>query len=130
MAPMSVTWTKLAAKPVSRPSKWIGEIDVGRMQGGGVRVVQEVDVVLVDARIVRIRREDVLDRLRGARQVVQEADAADHQAAIRLVERRHQVVSFIRDRRARHVLERDDRLVHDAVQLVSDDLEGDGINAG
>jgi hypothetical protein len=26
IAPMSVTWTKLAANPVKRPSKWIGEI--------------------------------------------------------------------------------------------------------
>ena len=26
IAPMSVTWTKFAAKPVRRPSKWIGEI--------------------------------------------------------------------------------------------------------
>ena len=100
------------------------------MERGGVGVVEEVDVVLVDPGVVGVGGEDVLHGLGRARQVVEEADAADHEPAVGLVQRGHQVVALVRDRRPRDVLERDDRLVHHAVELVADDLEGDGIHGG
>ena len=115
IAPMSVTWTKFADE-ARQPALVVDrrdQVDVRRVQRRRVGVVEEVDVVLVDPGILGVGRDDVLDRLGGARQVVQEADAADHQAAVGPVERHHQVVALVRDRRAGDVLQRDDRLVDD-----------------
>jgi hypothetical protein len=75
------------------------QVDVGRVERGGVGVVEEVDVVLVDPRVVGVGGKDVLHRLRRARQVVEEADTADHQAPVGLVQRGHQVVALVRNRR-------------------------------
>ena len=73
-------------------------VHVGRVQRCGVGVVEEVRVVLVDPGVLREVGDDVLHRLGGARQVVQEADAADHQPAVAAVERGHHVVALVRDR--------------------------------
>ena len=105
-------------------------VDVRRVEGGRVGVVEEVDVVFVDPGVFGEARDDVLDRLGGAREVVEEADASDHQAAVREVQRRHHVVALVRDRRAGYVLERDDRLVGHLHELVPDDLEGDRVDRG
>ncbi len=106
------------------------QVDVGRMQRRGVGVVEEVDVVLVDPGVVPVGRDHVLHRLGGARQVMQEADAADHERAVGPVERSHQIVPLVRDRGAGDVLERDDRLLHHRQEPVADDLERERVDGG
>ena len=54
--------------------------------------------ISTDSGVVRVRGKDVPDRLGSAREVVEKADTADHQPAVRLVQRRHQVVALVRDR--------------------------------
>ncbi len=100
IAPMSVTCTKLATKPRQHALEEDrrDHVHVRRVQRRRVRVVEEEGVVLVDPRVLGELGDDVLHRLRGARQVVEEPDAADHQAAVGLVERGHHVVALVRDR--------------------------------
>ena len=102
------------------------QIDVRGVQRRRVGIVQEIDVALGDA--VAEAPDDRLARLGRAGQMMQEADAAHEQRAVRPVERHHEVVALIGDGAARDVLQGDDRLVDDAEQAVADDREGDRIH--
>ena len=102
------------------------QVDVRGMQGRGVGVVQQEHVPGVD--VSPEAPDDGFARLRGAGQVVQEADAAHQQGAVRPVQGHHQVMAFVGDGAARHVLQGNHRLVHDPEQAVADDGKGDGIN--
>ncbi len=96
------------------------------MECRGVRVVEQVDIALFD--LLTEASDDGLAGLRSAGQVVQEANPSHQQRSICTVEGHHQVVTFVGDRTARHVLQRDDRLFHHPEQAMADDREGDGID--
>ena len=102
------------------------QVDVRGMQGRGIGVVQQEHVPGVN--VSPEAPDDGLARLRGAGQVVQETDAAHQQRTVRTVQGHHQVMAFVGDGAARHVLQGNHRLVHDPEQAVADNRKGDRIN--
>jgi hypothetical protein len=102
------------------------KINVGGVQGGGVRIVEEKKIALVDASLELAN--DGLAGFGGAGEVMQESHATHQQRAVCLIERHHQVVALVGDGAAGDVLEGDHRFLDDTKEAVADDGEGDRIH--
>jgi hypothetical protein len=102
------------------------QINVGCVQGRRIWVIEQKDVALFD--VAFEAPDDRLAGFRGTGQVMQEADAAHQQRAVRPIERHHQVVSLIGDGAAGHVLEGNDRFFHNPKQAMADDRKRNRIH--
>ena len=104
------------------------DVDVRLVDGRHVRVVQEEDIVGVDALALLEPLYDLLHREAGAGHVLAQGLAGRQHVAVRGVERRHVVVLLRGVHRAAHPLQGDPHLPGDLVQPVRQDLQGNGVD--
>src|SRR5262249_21935106 len=102
------------------------KIDVRRMQGRGVGIVEQEQIALAYSALELA--DDGLASFCRAGQMMKEANAAHQQGTVGLIERDHQIVALVGDGAARHMLERDHRLLDDAKQAMPDNRESDWIH--
>ena len=104
------------------------DVDVGLVDGRHVRIVQQEDVVGIDALTVLEPLDDLLHGDARAGHVLAQGLARRQHVSVRGVERRHVVVLLGGIHRAADPLQGNPHLPGDLVQPMRQDLEGDGID--